>query len=282
MKIIIPTKPQNMLQIIKTSFSIWKRALIKTIPFSLISIIAHSILMPVFLDFWDKLRGYKWDQFSLNLIFSKHCILLGGTIVLYAIVFSITNVSIIYIINKIANNENVYFSQAITTGANKAFSQLLIHILYFIIFVIAIALFMVVLFTFPMDDLLHLKLTIYICCILPFIPSAIIFVYIMFANYLLIIEENSIVDSIKNSFKLVLGNWRYTFGAFLMISILHSACSFILDSFSVNDIIRNSFSIIFIAPFNSAFIIAILYNLIAKNRDKLEINAAPIEHCIIA
>jgi len=59
--------------------------------------------MPVFLDFWDKLRGYKWDQFSLNLIFSKHCILLGGTIVLYAIVFSITNVSIIYIINKIAN-----------------------------------------------------------------------------------------------------------------------------------------------------------------------------------
>jgi len=39
-------------------------------------------------------------------------------------------------------------------------------------------------------------------------------------------------------------------------------------------------SLIFIAPFNGAFIIAILYSFLAKNRCrcKLEVNAAPLEH----
>ena len=50
-------------------------------------------------------------------------------------------------------------------------------------------------------------------------------------------------------------------------------------------VIKTSFliwkhSLIFIAPFNGAFIIAILYSLLAKNRCrcKLEVNAAPLEH----
>ncbi len=48
MKIIIPTALQNILKIIKTSFVLWKHALIKTIPFSLIYLIINSLLTPNF------------------------------------------------------------------------------------------------------------------------------------------------------------------------------------------------------------------------------------------
>lgn len=264
---ILSMKPQNIFKVIKTAFLIWKRSLIKTIPFSLIFMIAYLVLVDVF---FQKLANYNYEQFSLNLIFNKNHLLSGSKVILFVIIFSITNASTMYIINKVANDENVHFSQALTIGSKKAFSQLLIFILYFMILLIAPMLLIVLLYIIP-NAFLYFKFVIYLYIILAFIPSIIMMVYFMFAMYQLIIEENSIIDAFKNSFTLVLGNWWYTFGTFLIISTIPSICSFIFDNFYIknsiyiNFFLKNSFSIIFITPLSYAFIIAVLYNLKAKN-----------------
>ncbi len=134
MKIIIPTALQNILKVIKTSFMIWKHALIKTIPFSLIYLIINSLLVANFLDKLAKVDAYKFlDQFSLNILFSGKYLLIASKIMLSNIVFFIANTSIIYILNKVNSNENVHFTQAIKVGYKKAFIQLLIFILEFVV-----------------------------------------------------------------------------------------------------------------------------------------------------
>jgi hypothetical protein len=80
----------------------------------------------------------------------------------------------------------------------------------------------------------------------------------------------------KNSFKLVSENWWYAFGTFIIINTGSYPFHVIFKNFSVKDsvhinyFLQNSFSIIFIAPLSCAFAIALLYNLRAKNRSKLE------------
>ncbi len=86
MKIIIPTALQNILKIIKTSFVLWKHALIKTIPFSLIYLIINSLLLAPFLG-KSKIDDKFLDQFSLSLLFSGKYLLIASKIVLSSFVF---------------------------------------------------------------------------------------------------------------------------------------------------------------------------------------------------
>ncbi len=284
MKIIIPTEPQNIPNVIKTGLLIWKHILNKTIPFSLIFITLNSILVAVL---GDKINNYSLDQFSLNLLFSKSNLLLGSMIIIYAIVFATTNAGMIYIVNKTIHNESVLFNQAVAKGFKKAFSQLLIFILYLMIATIGPCLLFILLLSIPkIITTFASKSIIYLCCILFFTPGMIILVYFMFAMYLAIIEEHSVINSIKNSFKLVSGNWWHTLGAFLTINSISSVCSLLLNKFSakvvtiimstehnlcINFFLKNSLSTIFITPLTYAFIMAMLYNLQAKKRCTLEL-----------
>jgi len=274
MKIIIPTALQNILKVIKTSFVIWKHALIKTIPFSLIYLIINSLLLAP-LDKLAKIDDKFLDQFSLSLLFSGKYLLIASKIVLSSFVFFVANASIIYILNKVDSNENVSFTQAIKVGYKKTFLQLLIFILE-LVMVGGPILLILILWGFP-NISGHFKLATCFVCALAFILGYIILVYLMFAIYQLIIEENSIIDSIKNSFNLISGNWWYMFGVYLICSVVSYLYDlvfdhlFIKDSVYVSFFLKNSFSTILGLPLLHAFMITILYNLKTKKRAWLEV-----------
>ena len=269
MKIIIPTALQNILKVIKTSFMIWKHALIKTIPFSLICLIINSLFLAPFLD-KSKIDDKFLDQFSLSLLFSGKYLLIASKIMLSSFVFFVANASIIYILNKVDRNENVSFTQAIKVGYKKTFLQLLIFILE-LVMVGGPILLILILWGFP-NISGHFKLATCFVCALAFIPGYIILVYLMFAIYQLIIEENSIIDSIKNSFNLISGNWWYMFGVYLICSVVSYLYDLVFDHLFIKDsvyasfFLKNSFSIILGLPLLHAFMITILYNLKTKKR----------------
>ncbi len=100
----------------------------------------------------------------------------------------------------------------------------------------------------------------------------------MFAMYQPIIEDDSIIDSIRNSFNLILGNWWYMFGAFLIIyAVAPYLYNLVFDRFIIKDsvyvsfFLKNSFSAILGLPLLHAFMITILYSLKAKKRAELEV-----------
>ncbi|MGA2846949.1 MAG: hypothetical protein ABSF68_16180, partial [Candidatus Acidiferrales bacterium] len=123
----------------------------------------------------------------------------------------------------------------------------------------------------------YFKFVIYLVFVLASIPGYIIFVYLMFATYQPIIEDDSIIDSIKNSFNLISGNWWYMFVVSLIIySVAPYIYNlvfdhlFIKDSVYVSFFLKNIFSAIFGLPLLHAFMITILYSLKEKKRAVLE------------
>ena len=96
------------------------------------------------------------------------------------------------------------------------------------------------------------------------------------------IFQKGVKTSNKNSFNLIVGNWWYMLGAFLIIyaainTALPYASNFVFSHFSIKDrvyvnfFLKNSLPVIFGTPWSHAFMITILYNLRAKKRASLEV-----------
>lgn len=279
---------QNIFEIIRTSFILCKHSLVKTIPFSLIYLVASTILVATFFDELSEVDHKFLAQFSFNLLFSGKYLLLASKITLLIMIYLATHATIMYVLNRSYCNENVHFTQAMKVGYKKVFIQLLICILDLVVLVVGpILLILIFICSFPniiTDTFIHFKyleFAIYLVFILASIPGSVIFIYLMFASYQAIIEEDNIIDSVKNSFNLIVGNWWYMLGAFLIIyaasNTLPYASNFVFSHFSIKDrvyvnfFLKNSLPVIFGTPWIHAFMITILYNLRAKKRASLEV-----------
>lgn len=199
------TKNQpTIFKIIIASYLTWKKSLLMTIPFGLISLIAPYMLVPDFV--YKQISDQELlDSLSFGLV---------SRVVLNFIILLMTRISIIYIINNIVVDKKTYLLQTIKLSLKKCLAMLALEIAKLMVT------FSPILFFIPKTFLsvfLHSnKLSLYICCLLAMIPGVIINVYFMPAIYLLIIDENNIVSSIKNSFYIISGRWWYMCGVFLI------------------------------------------------------------------
>lgn len=215
------TKQQIKLQKIKSIFLlIWKKSIVKTLPFSLINfIVTYNIVFPELSlrpnGIQNLLNSITW------LVISKVCV--------REVISAMCNVSTIYIINKIISNETIYFLVAINHGFKKCLSYLGILVLYFLILIS-----FPILFFISNKVYLHNEILLYIFVFLVFIPSVVMYIYCMLATYLLVIDQNSIKSSFVNSFYLVVGNWWYVFLLFLVeciVGLIFQNYTFMVDKF---------------------------------------------------
>ncbi len=177
-------------------------------------------------------------------------------------------ISIVYSINKSVHNENISFNQAIKISCKKILPLILLGILSLIVIIVGM--------------------------ILLVIPGIFCMISLAFSNFFVIVEENSVVNSMKKSFRLVSGNWWYTFGAILIISLI--SCIIVVSLMGLCFIVPTFFAfvknyyemqvdyhttqivfimsllgismpltMIFIYPWGIASMLAIFYSLKAKN-----------------
>ncbi len=285
---ILNSKQQTIFKMIKISWIMWKKALYQTIPFSLICLAVNTFLLDTFIHNQQNSSQEVSNYFVLSfpIIISKF--------VFEMVIFSITTASIIYILNKTARNESICFVEAIKVGFKKWFTVFIIYILEFAVLGIGIIIAYLSMGIFlklvaPINNTLLLYLKIitpepktfmyYLITIemllwvmLTLIPSVIIEVYLTFSSYLPIIEENGIVRSIKNSFRVISGSWRYMFVVCLITFVIIFICSFLSNKCSLHNNVRINYFLtnfpitIFIIPFFHAFIITMLYNFKTKKQ----------------
>ncbi|MGD0465366.1 MAG: hypothetical protein ABSA84_01540 [Gammaproteobacteria bacterium] len=185
--------------------------------------------------------------------------------VLGAIISLTISISMVYRIDKYIHNEYVSFNRAVVIGCRKVLPMLLGIALYFFVEKIG----------------MHI------------ISSMILIVFLTFLPWLVIIDENSIVNAIRKSFTLVIGNCWHTVGAVIVITLMCCLVCFLLAFIDVGIlflsyqygihidyfawIIVSSLLITLIIsimyPLICACNIAILYNLKARNKEKFSANS---------
>ena len=186
--------------------------------------------------------------------------------ILSNIVLLIISISMVYRINKSTHNEHITFSHAIIIGCRKVVPMLFVFILYFIMIKID----------------------------MPIISTVIIFTVFTFLPYLVIIDEHSMINAIKKSFRLVLGNYWYTLGVVLIITLmcvlicmvttllvivgmlfLNYKCGIQINYFisTIIPVLLVIAIMIIIYPLLSACNIAALYNLQIRSKEKFNTNS---------
>lgn len=192
-------KPQSITQVVKTGVSLWKHTLKLTFPLAIIIIfilLGLHFILPV--ESLQSSPGTQPPPLSIH----KAGILIGYGIVAF-ITFIITHAAIIMRINQAMEGQHLALGKAIGFGLQKIIPLALVIILVF-----------------------SIVITGYILLI---IPGIILSVYFMFSSYIVIIEGKGALASVKESYRLVSGNWCHTAGAFFLIGVIYCIFSFIFN-----------------------------------------------------
>lgn len=253
---ILPTHTQDTWQLIKTAVAIWKYAFFQVVIFSVILEIVSNLSL---LDYFNHINKYS--------------ILIVRVAVL--IFFCLVNIIIIYRIDKLVHNQNINFYDTLSVGIKKLLPFIAVSIIY--ILVTAIGMLLLV------------------------IPGIMASVYFIFISYLVVIEPDiTIMKCIKLSYELVRGQWwRISWyisiiflGFILILAVIliaimclflgeiiieyfvHSSLNKAFFDSTIKDInliikVITSVTNIFVTPLLHASMLAILYNLRIKNKEKI-------------
>jgi len=200
---LIPDKPQTISQVVKTGVSLWKTTLKLTLPFGFI----FGILCSGF-NFILSLGTPPDEALSTasNLKVEDLGLLIAYSVISLIIILIIYAATIIRI-NHATQGNSLEFGDAIRLGFQKAFRLALVMLLS-------------------------------ICAvgmgyILLIIPGIILSIYLLFSSYIVVLEEKGAIASIRESVRLVSGNWWNVAGTFLLMGIIYIIFNFILSFIAI-------------------------------------------------
>jgi hypothetical protein len=235
---MIPTTPQTLTQVVKTGISLWRITLKQTFPFGLIfaitSLAFHFLFPPISIQ-----------QNTVPLLTPK---LFGnvGLWVAFLIILVWLHAALVTCINQAAQGHYLRFHEIIYSSLQRVYSLSLVMILSFSAIGVGFLFFI--------------------------IPGLILSVFFIFSAYIVVIEEKGVIASIRESFKLVAGNWWYTMSAFSTVSLIYFIIAFLFNligfglDFLFLMMVENLFAKasgvkVYVTSVTNGLIIALLYPL---------------------
>lgn len=170
-----PNQPQNMVQLMKTGFYLWKKSVSQAIPFAL-ALAVLNLSLYLFLRDYQGTLNITWEYEDIN----AHT---GLVLLAFMLVFMIVYIAMLHTINQIARNQVVNRKEALHIGIKKLLPFLMVSLVTLLAIIGGFLAF--------------------------FIPGVIISGYVVFAPYLVATEDKKILEAIQESFRLVYGSWWY-------------------------------------------------------------------------
>lgn len=170
--LIMPSQPSTTTQIIKTAYQLSKTAFAPTLPL---------YIMVVLMTFASQLISHMTNHIDPNAI-GKQVAALSVTLILLYFVYAFLAAAI-YRVQGIINKSDPGFKQAVDLGFKKAIPVFIVGLLY--------------------------ALAVLVGLVLLIVPGIMVSIYFVFSMYLLIIGH-SIIDSFKESYRLVKNHWWFT------------------------------------------------------------------------
>jgi len=255
--------PKTIVEVIKHGFQLWANTFMKAIPFSLLLGIINMGLqfgMKPYLPHQDgKLSGSTEGMHAVSTVPE-----MPGYIFLYLIAFMVFSLIIhagmSYRINAIVLRTEPTFDKALLVGVRKVFPILGVWILT--------------------------SLAMFVGFMALVIPGVVIGVYFAFSYLLVVITDKGIIESIRESCRLVSGNFWHTLGALVLIGLTYIVLAFALAfllgllAFVLEPVVKenlyivmSSVVIVILYPFFTTCLLAVLYDL--QNRKSLDSNQKP-------
>lgn len=219
--IIIPTNPQKPTDIVKTAVVAWWKSLREILPFAvllMLCMIAYQLYMHQSLMTYESATIHTFDMH--HSMFYRWFIEPARTAyttqpaqvnvqdlvvkIIYFLLASFISISMIYHFHQLMQKNKPFFFNSITVGLKKFFPYLAVMILFILIVALG-----------------------YLCLV---IPGIYLTVALLFAPYLLITQNSRILESFKQSWNLVKGNWWRTLGTVLLGMLMLTVFLFIMLS----------------------------------------------------
>ncbi len=245
----LPEQPQTISDIVRTGFWIWKATIKQAMPFAL----ALAILNLVFqmLMQWlgaGEALNYLSSSSSLMEVNAPELTMPSFSVFVcvsaYLAIFMILYTAMIYGIDRSIHFERLQPRIVFQVGLQKALPFLAVTILSGLIMLVGFFLFI--------------------------IPGVMASVYLLFAPYILVTSDKGVVDSLRESYRLVSGSWWFTSTAF-SVAILIFIVIALLGNFAEYEQnylvwITDGIVILLMYPMGISFMLALLYDL--QNRKK--------------
>lgn len=253
----VPKRPQTAMEVVKTSFHVWKESLRVVLPIALTWAVFNLIFLIIFSSL-----GLEW-QYDENhkFIFPTDHKLLFGWLGIASFVMSIMfNTAIIYAFHQTMQNKIIKFKETLQLACQKALSASMV---IFIIMAPVIAMTMFVVGTGWWLGL---------------IAAGILEIYLIFAFPLVIVTDKGIWGSLQESCRLVSSNWWHVAAViavmllmFVIFCLLVVAVELLLQ-YSIHkerfSIILSGVGTIVWYPLVYAFLLTLLHDLQVRQEER--------------
>lgn len=271
-------KPLSVYQVLKNGYQLWLDTFIKVLPFTvLISIISagmqfsmsnqhgniHAIINGA-LNTAPTVVNESPEQIGLPLF----------SLIIFISVSLVLHAGMVYRIHMTAQQLDEGFDKAFFFGCKKSFPLISIYILT--------------------------MCAIFMGLILLVVPGVVVGLYMFFSSFFVILEDKTPLDAIRNSFRIVSGEFWHTLATFaaivfsyiilvIVVTVLLSflyigleqVMSYLQTEFIRNsyDTLANSLTLVVLNPLMTTCLMTLFYDL--KNRKSSQNNKQPV-HQILA
>jgi hypothetical protein len=259
-------QPQTVFQVVGNGYRLWIQTFSKAFPFALLVGVLNVCLQLGMARYTNLYADASTvDQQAVVAADSAG---FSGALLLSTLAFTIISLilhaGMAYRINAAANETEVAFDQAFYVGCKKAFSLMGVYFLNFVAIMIGF--------------------------ILLIAPGFVVAVFMVFSYLIVVITDKSAMESVRESFRLVSGNFWRVIGCFILMTLVYIAIALLLGlaigligvvaGSLMDSEVRNAhfaqyggivvmgvgFTILY--PLFTTFLLAILYDL--QNRKAIE------------
>lgn len=196
-------QPQTLLQLLVYGFQLWKTSFSKALPFALLIGLLNIILQLGVDSTSLRFIGMGAETLDkaqmLTTETGQDFAVLSSSLFAIIIAALILHAGMTYRIHAWAQGKLLAFDEAFYAGCKKAFSIVGVYILCSLV---------------VMAGLLLLDVA-------GIIPGIIIVIYMLFSYFLVVITDKGILDSLRETIRLISGSFWRTTGAFLLIILIY-------------------------------------------------------------